>query len=80
MNESFNDILAKYDTSRPKDRENAIREIIQEGVLYILSQTDFFDRAAFMTGTAGISTLPSPIIRIDPISIGYPGHPDVGYA
>ncbi|MBR1452277.1 MAG: nucleotidyl transferase AbiEii/AbiGii toxin family protein, partial [Candidatus Methanomethylophilaceae archaeon] len=51
MNENFNDILAKYDTSRPKDRENAIREIIQEGVLYSLSQTDFFDRAAFMGGT-----------------------------
>ncbi len=44
-------LLKNYDVSNPKARENAVREVIQEMTLYGLSQTDFFDRAAFMGGT-----------------------------
>lgn len=44
-------MISMYDTSTPRKKDNAIREIIQEMTLYSLAQTDFFDRAAFMGGT-----------------------------
>lgn len=44
--------LDKYPTESRKQKENALKEILQEIILSGLTDTDFFDHAAFYGGTA----------------------------
>lgn len=44
-------MLTNYNVKSDLDKENAMKEIIQEMVLYALSKTDFFKKAAFYGGT-----------------------------
>lgn len=51
MNNVLETMLSKYEIKNSKDRENAIKEIIQEIALSGLSQAGFFENAAFYGGT-----------------------------
>lgn len=51
MNRALETMLSKYEIKNSKDRENAIKEIIQEIALSGLSQVGFFENAAFYGGT-----------------------------
>ena len=51
MNSALEAMLSKYDVKNSRDRENAIKEIIQEIALSGLSQAGFFDNVAFYGGT-----------------------------
>lgn len=44
--------LAEYNPSGPTDEENALKEIVQEIVLFALWREDFFEVAAFQGGTS----------------------------
>jgi hypothetical protein len=52
MNTEIQKMLEKYPTTSPSESKNALKEVIQELTLHILSQTDFFSHAAFYGGTA----------------------------
>lgn len=45
-------MLEKYDLSTKESRLNAMKEVLQELMLYALATTDFFEKAAFYGGTA----------------------------
>lgn len=45
-------MLKKYDTKTNNDKNNAVKEIMQEIVLCGLSRANFFDKAVFYGGTA----------------------------
>ena len=47
MNSALEVMLSKYNPKNNADRENAIKEIIQEIVLAGLSRGGFFNKAAF---------------------------------
>ena len=51
MNSAIEAMLAKYNPTNNEERENAIKEIIQEIALAGLSRGGFFDKAAFYGGT-----------------------------
>ena len=51
MNSAIETMLAKYNPQNNEERENAIKEIIQEIALAGLSRGGFFDKAAFYGGT-----------------------------
>lgn len=51
MNSVIETMLAKYNPKNNEERENAIKEIIQEIALAGLSRGDFFEKAAFYGGT-----------------------------
>lgn len=51
MNSVIETMLAKYHPQNNEERENAIKEIIQEIALAGLSRGDFFEKAAFYGGT-----------------------------
>ncbi|MCQ2409307.1 MAG: nucleotidyl transferase AbiEii/AbiGii toxin family protein [Clostridia bacterium] len=51
MNKALEMMLAKYKPENNTDKENAIKEIVQEIILSGLSKGDFFKRAAFYGGT-----------------------------
>lgn len=44
--------LAKYNTTSPIEIENALKEIVQEIILFALWRADFFEVAAFQGGTS----------------------------
>ena len=44
--------LAEYNASNPIEEENALKEIVQEIMLFALWKADFFDVAAFQGGTS----------------------------
>ena len=46
MNSVIETMLAKYNPKNNEERENAIKEIIQEIALAWLSRGDFFEKAA----------------------------------
>ena len=52
MQQVLNQMLSKYQTNNLQDKENAIKEIVQEVVLCGLSRGGFFKDAAFYGGTA----------------------------
>lgn len=52
MNAEIERMLGKYDIKSVDKANHALKEVIQEVVLQILSQTDFFQHAAFYGGTA----------------------------
>lgn len=52
MNSEVQKMLEKYPTVSPIASKSALKEIIQEITLQVLSQTDFFSHAAFYGGTA----------------------------
>ena len=52
MNSIIKEMLKRYNCNTKEDYINAFKEIVQEIALYALSQTDFFDHAAFYGGTA----------------------------
>jgi len=52
MNTEILKMLEKYPTTSPAESKNALKEVLQEVTLHILSQTDFFTHAAFYGGTA----------------------------
>lgn len=45
-------MLKKYDSKNMYDQKNAMKEVMQEIVLYGLSRAGFFKEAAFYGGTA----------------------------
>lgn len=51
MNSVIETMIAKYNPQNNEERENAIKEIIQEIALSGLSHGSFFDKAAFCGGT-----------------------------
>lgn len=51
MNSTLETMLAKYEPQNARDRENALKEIIQEIALAGLSHGGFFEKAAFYGGT-----------------------------
>ena len=51
MNSAIEAMLARYNPQNNDERENAIKEIIQEIALAGLSRGGFFDKAAFYGGT-----------------------------
>ena len=51
MNSAIEAMLAKYDPQNSEERENAIREIVQEIALAGLYRGGFFEKAAFYGGT-----------------------------
>ena len=51
MNSVIETMLARYNPTNNEERENAIKEIIQEIALAGLSRGGFFDKAAFYGGT-----------------------------
>ena len=51
MNSVFEIMLNKYQPKDNNERENAIKEIVQEIVLSGLSRGGFFDKAVFYGGT-----------------------------
>lgn len=51
MNDAIQTILEKYNPRNNQERENAIKEIIQEIALAGLSRGHFFDKVAFYGGT-----------------------------
>ena len=52
MNSAIEQMLKNYQVENIYDKENAMKEIIQEIVLCGLSRAGFFDEAAFYGGTA----------------------------
>ena len=50
MNNALETMLDQYDPQNNTERENAVREIIQEIALCGLSRTDFFKKVAFYGG------------------------------
>ncbi len=52
MNSAIEQMLKSYQVENIYDKENAMKEIIQEIVLCGLSRAGFFDEAAFYGGTA----------------------------
>jgi hypothetical protein len=52
MKKEIEKMLEFYHVNAPRDSVNALKEIVQEVVLQVLSQTDFFAHAAFYGGTA----------------------------
>ena len=50
MNSVIETMLAKYNPQNSEERENAIKEIIQEIALAGLSRGGFFEKAAFYGG------------------------------
>ena len=52
MNDMLEQLLDDYSEAPQLEREQAIREVIQELVLYGLSSAGFFNKAAFIGGTA----------------------------
>ena len=52
MNEMLEQLLDSYSETPQSDREKVIREVVQELVLYGLSSAGFFNKAAFIGGTA----------------------------
>ncbi|MFA7560278.1 MAG: nucleotidyl transferase AbiEii/AbiGii toxin family protein [Sphaerochaeta sp.] len=52
MNSEIQAMLSFHQVNDPSKSVNAIKEVIQEVVLYALSKTDFFSHAAFYGGTA----------------------------
>ncbi len=52
MQQVLNNMLSKYDIKTMDDKENAIKEIVQEIVLSGLARGGFFKEAAFYGGTA----------------------------
>jgi len=44
--------LAIYNVSSPIEEENALKEIVQEIILFALWKADFFEMAAFQGGTS----------------------------
>lgn len=52
MNNIIEQMLSKYDIKNTNDEINALKEIIQEIVLSGLSRGNFFNEAAFYSGTA----------------------------
>ncbi|MCF0228029.1 MAG: nucleotidyl transferase AbiEii/AbiGii toxin family protein [Malacoplasma sp.] len=52
MDSLFKQMLLEYEINNSRDRENAIKQIIQEFVLCGLSRSGFFEHAAFCGGTA----------------------------
>ncbi|MCQ2799895.1 MAG: nucleotidyl transferase AbiEii/AbiGii toxin family protein [Bacilli bacterium] len=51
MNKQTEMMLSKYNPSSLNEKENAIKEVLQELVLSAFSKTDFFNKAAFYGGT-----------------------------
>ena len=51
MNNAIETMLKKYRIENQNDKENAIKEIVQEIVLSGLSRGGFFDKAVFYGGT-----------------------------
>ena len=47
MDSLFKQMLLEYEINNSRDRENAIKQIIQEFVLCGLSRSGFFEHAAF---------------------------------
>lgn len=52
MNNELGKMLSKYSPVNPSTSRNALKEVIQEITLHILSTTDFFTHASFYGGTA----------------------------
>ena len=52
MNDMLEQLLDDYSGASQSKREQAIREVVQELVLYGLSSAGFFNKAAFIGGTA----------------------------
>jgi len=52
MNELISERLQKYELKTTVDEQNAIKEIMQEIILYALSKTNFFSHSYFLGGTA----------------------------
>ena len=52
MNDMLEQLLEDYSDKPQSEREQAIREVVQELVLYGLSSAGFFDKAAFIGGTS----------------------------
>ncbi len=52
MNTEIQKMLENYPTTSPAESKSALKEVIQELTLHILSQTDFFSHVAFYGGTA----------------------------
>ena len=52
MNDIFDELIESYDTSDKDKRDQIIREVIQELIIYGLSQAGFFKKAAFVGGTS----------------------------
>ena len=52
MNTVIEQMLRKYDSKNIYDQKNAMKEVMQEIVLYGLSRAGFFREAAFYGGTA----------------------------
>ncbi len=51
MNSELEEMISKYNPINNKERENAVKEVMQEIVLAGLSRGDFFTKAAFYGGT-----------------------------
>lgn len=52
MQNVLDQMLSRYPIDSLDDKKNAIKEIVQEIVLYALSRAGFFSEAAFYGGTA----------------------------
>lgn len=52
MKEALDTMISKYALENEEQAYDALREILQEFILYSLSQTDFFNKAVFYGGTA----------------------------
>lgn len=52
LDTSISEMLKKYPTETKEQRLNAIKEVLQEIILFALSRAGFFDKAAFYGGTA----------------------------
>jgi Domain of unknown function (DUF1814). len=52
MDNKLEEMMSRYPVSTLLEKENALKEVIQEIILYGLSQTDFFAHAAMYGGTA----------------------------
>lgn len=52
MKTEIEEMLKSYTTKSVTDSINALKEVMQEIILYSLSKTDFFNHAAFYGGTA----------------------------
>ena len=51
MNSILEEMISKYAPNNNKERENAVKEVLQEIALAGLSRGDFFEKAAFYGGT-----------------------------
>ena len=52
MNDMFREMIRMHDTKDPMMRDQVIREVVQELIIYGLSQAGFFNKAAFVGGTS----------------------------